>query len=78
MAKINQVEKIDGLKEQITKCDIKKSKYEVELEQITTKMWEEYELTPNAVKDYKKPENVANTQRKVNVLYSSVFCDILL
>ncbi len=31
-------------------------------------MWEEYELTPNTVTDYQKPENVANTQKRVNEL----------
>ena len=38
----DQMEKIDGLKEQVNKADIKKSNYEVELEQIISKMWEEY------------------------------------
>ena len=31
-------------------------------------MWEEYELTPNNVKEYKKPENIQATQKKVLTL----------
>ena len=31
-------------------------------------MWEEYELTPNNVKDCRRPENVGLTQKKVNSL----------
>ena len=36
------------------------------------KMWEEYELTPNTVENYKKPENVALTQKKVNSLRKEI------
>ena len=64
----DQMEKIDGLKEQINKADIKKSKYEVELEQIISKMWEEYEITPNDPGDYQEPKNVAEVQKQVNEL----------
>ena len=59
---------IEELKAQIVKVDVKKTKLEEDINNIINKMWEEYELTPNAVKDYKKPENVALTQKKVNAL----------
>ena len=59
---------IEDLKAQIVKIDVKKTKLEEDINSIINKMWEEYELTPNAVKDYKKPENVALTQRNVNNL----------
>ena len=62
----DQMEKIDGLKEQVNKSDIKKSKYEVELEQIISKMWEEYEITPNDPGEYEEPKNVAEVQKQVN------------
>ena len=68
----DQMEKIDGLKEQINKADIKKSKYEVELEQIISKMWEEYEITPNDPGDYQEPKNVAEVQKQVNELRSQM------
>ena len=60
---------IEDLKEQIVKVDVKKTKLEDDINEIINKMWEEYEITPNAIKDeYKKPDNVALTQRKVNAL----------
>ena len=59
---------IEDLKAQIVKIDVKKTKIEDDINAIINKMWEEYELTPNTVKEYKKPENVALTQKKVNYL----------
>ena len=59
---------IEDLKAQIVKIDVKKTKTEEDINAIINKMWEEYELTPNNVQDYKKPENVQLTQKKVNRL----------
>ncbi len=59
---------IEDLKAQIVKIDVKKTKIEDDINSIINKMWEEYELTPNTIKEYKKPENVALTQKKVNNL----------
>lgn len=59
---------IEDLKAQIVKIDVKKTKTEEDINSIINKMWEEYELTPNNVQDYKKPENVQLTQKKVNEL----------
>lgn len=59
---------IEELKAQIVKIDVKKTKLEEDIQLIIEKMWEEYELTPNNVVDYKKPENVAQTQKNVNQL----------
>ena len=67
-----QMEKIDDLKEQVNKADIKKSKYEVELEQIISKMWEEYEITPNDPGEYEEPKNVTEVQKQVNKLRSDM------
>lgn len=59
---------IEDLKAQIVKVDVKKTKLEEEIQNIINKMWEEYELTPNAVTEYQKPDNIALTQKKVNGL----------
>ena len=59
---------LEDLKAQIVKVDVKKTKLEEEINNIINKMWEEYETTPNNVADYKKPENVAKTQKQVNEL----------
>lgn len=60
---------IEDLKAQIVKIDVKKTKLEDDINEIINKMWEEYEVTPNTVKEeYKKPDNIALTQKKVNAL----------
>ncbi len=59
---------IEDLKSQLVKIDMKKTKTEDDMNIIIGKMWEEYELTPNNVNDYKKPDNIALTQKKVNSL----------
>ena len=75
-AKLASVEKemtekqniIEDLKNQISKQEVKISKFEIELEQVINKMWEEYELTPNNVKDVEKAVNPAKVQKQVNDL----------
>ena len=67
--KINEKFKIiEDLKAQIVKIDVRKTKTEEDINSIINKMWEEYELTPNNVQEYKKPDNVQLTQKKVNEL----------
>ena len=63
---------IEDLKAQIVKIEVKKNKTEEEINTIINKMWEEYELTPNTVGEYKKPENVASTQKRVNHLRKEI------
>ena len=69
----NQFKIIEDLKAQITKQEVKKSKVEFDLEQIINKMWDDYEITPNNVgEEYKKPENVAETTKKVKYLRNQI------
>ncbi len=64
---------IEDIKSQISKIDLKKSKIEYDIEQITNKMWEEYEITPNkASSEYSKPENVQEVEKRVNVLRNDI------
>ena len=63
---------IEDLKAQISKLEVKKSKIELELEQVINKMWDEYELTPNNVKDYEKASNPAEVQKTVNNLRNQI------
>ncbi len=63
---------IEDLKGQIVKIDVKKTKIEDDINNIINKMWEEYELTPNVAKEFKKPENVEQTRRKVNILRTEI------
>ena len=60
---------IEDLKAKILKIDVKKTKLEEDINDIISKMWEEYELTPNTIQEeYKRPDNIAQTQKKVNGL----------
>ena len=59
---------IEGLKSQIVKLEVKKTRLEEDITDIINKMWEEYQLTPNNAGEYKKPENVSLTQKRVNNL----------
>ncbi len=68
----NKFNIIEDLKAQIVKIDVKKTKIEDDINTIINKMWEEYELTPNNVGEYKKPENVAQTQKRVNNLRTEI------
>lgn len=68
----NKFKIIEDLKGQLVKLDVKKSKIEEDINTIINKMWEEYELTPNNVESYSKPENVQLTQRRVNNLRTEI------
>lgn len=68
----NKFKIIEDLKAQIVKIDVKKTKLEEDIHLIINKMWEEYELTPNNVGEYKKPDNVATTQKRVNHLRAEI------
>ena len=63
---------IEDLKAQIVKIDVRKTKLEQDINDIINKMWEEYELTPNTVKEYKRPENIATTQKTVAELRTKI------
>ncbi len=63
---------IEELKSQITKLEVKKSKIEEDITDIINKLWEEYELTPNNVENYSKPDNVVLTQKRVNALRTDI------
>ena len=63
---------LDGLKEEIIKIGVKKDKVREDLERDTNKLWEEYEITPNSTADYKKPDNVAVTTKRVNELRNKI------
>ena len=63
---------IEGLKEQLVKIDVKKTKLEQDTKELIESLWNEYELTPNNAGDFKKPDNVQNTQKEVNKLRNKI------
>ena len=69
---ISEFKVLEEIKSQITKLEVKKTKQEQDLTEIINRMWEEYEITPNSDISYKKPDNVALTQRRVNNLRSDI------
>ncbi len=64
--------KIDDIKNHISKLDLKKSKIELELNQIINRMWEEYELTPNNTENIEKIENPTVVQKQVNSIRKDI------
>lgn len=63
---------IEDLKAQLVKLDVKKNRLEEDIKAQIDKLWEEYELTPNATEEYTKPENVSLTQKRVNNLHADI------
>ncbi len=68
----NEFKIIEDLKAKIVKLDVRKNKIDEDLNEQVNKLWEEYELTPNATEGFSKPENVALTQRRVNNLHTDI------
>ena len=67
-----QTEKIDSIKNQISKIDLKKSKIELELNQVINNMWEEYELTPNTVENIEPTDEPKSVQKKVTQIKEEI------
>ena len=63
---------LETIKNQANKLEVKKSKIDVELEQIVNKMWEDYEITPNTAGDYKRPSNIQETSKQVKHLRDEI------
>ena len=78
--KVNQIEKeqtdkyriIEDLKSQIIKLEVKKNKFDEEINNQINKLWDEYELTPNATSDFEKPTNIQLTQKRANNLHEEI------
>ncbi len=68
----DQFNLLEDLKENLVKIDVKKSKIEQDIDLVVNNLWEEYELTPNNVGEYKKVENVQATQKEVNSIRAEI------
>ena len=67
-----QLELLEGLRTQLLKMEVKKNKIEEEINSIINQMWEEYEITPNSIKEYVKPENIILANKKVNSIRDEI------
>ena len=70
---LNQFETLETIKSEITKIEIKKEKVEHDIEEVTNKLWEEYELTPNNVSEgYQKPTNVMTAAKEASKIREEI------
>ena len=69
---VDEFKQIEDLKAQVVKLDVRKSKLDDDLNDVISKLWDEYELTPNSCEGYEMPENVAITTRRVNNLRTDI------
>ena len=67
-----QTSKVEDINSQISKLDLRKSKVELELNQIINNMWNEYELTPNNVGEIEKTTSPKETEKRVNSLREEI------
>ena len=67
-----QREDLEGLKNNYSRLDVKKSKIELELNQVITKMWDEYELTPNNTEGIEMITEPSKVQKQVNQLREEI------
>ena len=67
-----QFGRLQDLKEQLVKMDLKKNKTSQDLEDVINRMWEEYELTPNNAEGFVKTTDPSKTQKDVNYLRNQI------
>ncbi len=63
---------IEDLKAKLVKIDVRKTNLQEDINEIIKKMWEEYELTPNTQIEYKKPNNIQETEKNVKYLRTQI------
>ena len=63
---------IQDVKEQLVKINIKKTSTEQDIADTINELWNQYEITPNNAKDYPKPTNIQETQKRVNELHGLI------
>ena len=66
----NEYRTLDILHDQATKLDVRKSKLEQDIEDITNRMWEEYETTPNTATSY--AEVTSHTAKEVEKIKADI------
>ena len=70
---LEQFTTLETIKAELTKIEIRREKTENDIEEVTNKLWEEYELTPNNIsEEFKKPTNIANATRTANQIRNEI------
>lgn len=72
--KLNEMNrKINELQKSISSLEVKQEKYNIQLDNINTKMWEEYEMTFQMALKYKKEiENITRVQNEIRQLKNKI------
>lgn len=72
--KLNEMNrKINDLQKSISSLEVKKEKYSMQLENINTKLWEEYEMTYQMALEYRKEiENVTRVQNEIREIKNKI------
>ena len=68
----SQFEVIQNVKSQLVKIDLKQGTLSQDIEETINDLWNDYEITPNNAGEFKKPDNVQETQKKVNQIHSKI------
>ena len=63
---------LEGLKNAYNRLDLRKSKLELEVNQVISKMWDEYELTPNNTDGIEMITEPVKVQKQVNQLREEI------
>ncbi len=72
--KLNEMNrKINDLQKSVSSLEVKQEKYNMQLENINLKMWEEYEMTYEVALNYRKEiENVTRVQNEIRELKNKI------
>ena len=67
-----QFEIIQDIKAQIVKIDVKNTSLKQEANNIVNDLWNDYEITPNNAKEFEKPSNIQETEKKVSKIHNQI------
>ncbi|MDO5556698.1 MAG: chromosome segregation protein SMC [Clostridia bacterium] len=69
---LEQFKVVEEINSQLMKLDVKRVKIEDNIEEAVNYLWNEYELTPNNIEGYKKPNNIIEAGKVVNKLRADI------
>ena len=68
----DEIKLLQELKTHILKLEVKKSRFEEDLNTVITNLWNEYQLTPNNADKFEKVQNVSYAEKNVNELKQDI------
>ena len=64
---INKLQELEKVKEQKSKVESKRVKFDIEIDALKNKMWDDYELTISSAKEYEKSSSVDKELSKTKI-----------